>query len=118
VDQSKRTFIVEALIQNSDNALKPGSYAKAVIPTDKSDRVKLIPVRAVNYVFGSNKAYVVTGDTIDARDVKVGDRFEQEIEILEGVEDGEQVATTQVNRLDTGTKVTIQTGAESGRSSE
>jgi RND family efflux transporter MFP subunit len=118
VDQSKRTFIVEALIQNPDNSLKPGSYAKAVIPTDKSDRVKLIPVRAVNYVFGSNKAYVVAGDTVDARDVKVGDRFEQEIEILEGLEDGEQVATTQVNRLDTGTKVTIQTGAEPSRSSE
>jgi RND family efflux transporter MFP subunit len=119
VDQSKRTFIVEALIPNPGNALKPGSYAKAIIPTDKSDRVKVIPVRAVNYVFGSNKAYVVSGDTVDARDVKVGDRFEQEIEILEGLEDGEQVATTQVNRLDTGTKVTIQTGAEPpARSSE
>ena len=112
VDQSKRTFIVEALISNPGSELKPGSYAKAIIPTDKSDRVKVIPVRAVNYVFGSNKAYVVSGDTVDARDVKVGDRFEQEIEILEGLEDGEQVATTHVNRLDTGTKVTIQTGAE------
>lgn len=112
VDQSKRTFIVEALIPNGAGELKPGSYAKAIIATDKSDRVKLIPVRAVNYVFGSNKAYVITGDTVEARDVKIGDRFAQDVEILEGLEDGEKVATTQVNRLDTGTKVRIQTGEE------
>ena len=110
VDQAKRTFIVEALVPNPGHALKPGSYAKAMIATDRTDRVKVIPARAVSYVFGSNKAYVVAGDTVNARDVKVGDRFDQEIEILEGLEDGENVATTQLTRLDTGTKVRIQTG--------
>ncbi len=59
VDQSKRTFVVEALIQNPRGELKPGFYAKARVPTDKIDEVKLVPVRAVNYVLGSNKAYVV-----------------------------------------------------------
>ncbi len=107
VEQSKRTFLVEALIPNPDSALKPGSYAKARVHTDKYDKIKLIPVRAVNYVFGSNKAYVVAGRTIDAREVKVGDRFGDEIEIVEGLSEGEQVAVTQVARLDTGVKVEV-----------
>ena len=63
--------------------------------------------RAVNYVLGSNKAYVVKGNTIDARDVKLGDRFGNEVEIVEGLEDGERVAITQLNRLDTGTRVEV-----------
>jgi RND family efflux transporter MFP subunit len=105
VDQTKRTFIVEALIQNPKNELKPGSYARAKLPTDHLEQVRVMSDKALNYVLGSNKAYVVKGDTVDARDVKVGDRFPGEVEVLEGVENGESVAVTSLGRLDTGVKV-------------
>src|SRR2546425_272738 len=108
VEQSKRTFIVEALIDNPDALLKPGSYAKARVHTDKLDMIKLLPTLAINYVFGSNKVYIVKGEMIEARDVKIGDRFGNDTEIIEGIHDGEQVATTQVTRLDTGVKVHVE----------
>lgn len=107
VDQSKRTFVVEALISNPDGQLKPGSYARARVPTDKNEKVMVVPAKAVNYVLGSNKTYVVNGNTIDAREVKLGDRIEQQVEILEGVQEGDLVATTQLARLDTGSKVKV-----------
>ncbi|MGH9658114.1 MAG: efflux RND transporter periplasmic adaptor subunit, partial [Bryobacteraceae bacterium] len=107
VEQSKRTFVVEALIANPDGSLKPGSYAKATIRTDKIDSIKLVPVRSIHYVFGSNKAFVVKNDQIEAREVKLGDRFGNDVEIVEGVALEEQVATTQVARLDTGVKVKV-----------
>jgi HlyD family secretion protein len=108
VDQNKRTFIAEALIDNPKGELKAGSYAHAHIPTTKVDRVRTAPVRAVNYVLGSNKAYVVKGNVVEAREVKLGDRFEEEVEIVSGLEEGEQVAVTQLARLDTGVKVKPQ----------
>lgn len=112
VEQTKRTFIVEALIDNPAGELKPGSYARASLPTNKIERAKLVPTRAVAYVFGSNKTYVVTpAGTIEARDVKLGDRFDQSVEILEGLEDGEKIAVTQLNRLDTGTRVAVSEAA-------
>ena len=107
VDQTKRTFVVEALIENSKNELKPGSYARARLQTNKMETIKIVPARAVNYVLGTNKAFVVKGDSVDARDVKLGDRFPGEIEILEGVEEGDLVATSNLGRLDTGVKVQI-----------
>jgi RND family efflux transporter MFP subunit len=110
VDPTKRTFVVEALIQNPGGALKPGSYAKARVRTSKSDEIVSIPFRAVNYVLGSYKAYVVAGETVQAREVKLGDRFEDQVEIVTGVQQGEQVAVTQVQRLDTGSKVRIARG--------
>jgi len=110
VDQSKRTFVVEALIDNAAGDLKPGSYAKARVTTDRIERMNLIPTRAVTYVFGSNKAFVVNGDTIEARELKLGDRFGEEVEVMEGLKEGENVAVTQVQRLDTGTKVRIVAG--------
>jgi RND family efflux transporter MFP subunit len=108
VEQSKRTFIVEALIDNPDALLKPGSYAKARIHTDKLDMIRLVPTLSINYVFGSNKVYVVKGNLIEARDVKIGDRFGADTEIVEGLERGERVAASQVSRLDTGVKVQVE----------
>jgi RND family efflux transporter MFP subunit len=111
VEQSKRTFIVEALIANPSGDLKPGFYAKARIRTDKVDRIRLIPRDSVNYVFGSNKAYVVReGGVIEARDVKLGDIFGPDVEVIEGVKEGERVAASEVNRLDTGSRVRVQEG--------
>jgi len=107
VDQSKRTFVVEALITNPGGQLKPGSYARARVPTDKNERIVVIPFRAVNYVLGSNKAYVVNSGVIEAREVKLGDRFDQQVEIIEGLQEGEEVATGPLARLDTGTKVAV-----------
>jgi RND family efflux transporter MFP subunit len=111
VDQTKRTFIVEALVPNPGKELKPGSYATARVRTNRFDQIKLAPFSALNYVLGSYKAYVVKDNTIEAREVKLGDRFDQDVEILEGLNEGETIATTQVARLDTGTQVRVATGA-------
>ena len=88
VEQSKRTFIVEALIDNPAAELKPGSYAKARIRTDKSDRIRLAPRRALNYVFGTNKAYVVKDGVVEAREVKLGDQFGDDVEVTDGLRGG------------------------------
>ena len=75
VEQSKRTFVVEALMPNGwTSELKPGFYAKARVRTDKSDRIRLVPASAVNYVYGANEILVVNSGTIEAREVKIGDR--------------------------------------------
>lgn len=118
VDQTKRTFVTEVLIDNPDGLLKPGSYARARLATEKVDSVKMVPARAVLYVLGSNKAYVVTGDVIEAREVKVGDRVGQQLEILEGLRDGETVALSQLARLDTGSRVKVVTATAGRKAAE
>lgn len=107
VDQAKRTFVVEARVENAAGELKPGSYARARVPTQKVERIKLIPLKGVQYVFGTNKAYVVKDETIETRDLKLGDRFDQSVEIVDGLNEGEQIAISQLNKLDTGSKVVV-----------
>jgi len=116
VEQTKRTFVVEALVGNPKNELKPGSYARAALPTEKTEHIRLVPVRAVAYLFGANKAFVVRdGNTIESREVKLGDRINEDVEILEGLEEGEMIATTQLNRLDTGTRVAVSSTTTEAR---
>jgi len=107
VDEQKRTFAVEALIPNGQNLLRPGFYAKAVIQTQKRERVLSIPVRAVIYAYGSNKAFVVNGGKVAARDLKLGERFGDTVEVVEGLQGDEQVALSELDRLDNGTPVII-----------
>lgn len=112
VDQTKRTFVVEALVANADAGLKPGSYARARVPTQKTEAVLMVPNRGVSYVLGSNKAFIIRNNVVEARDVKLGDRFENEVEIVDGLQEGDQIAVTNLGRLDTGARVQIATGAE------
>jgi RND family efflux transporter MFP subunit len=107
VDQTKRTFVVEVLIDNNEGLMKAGSYARARLATEKIDEIKLVPTAAVIYILGANKTFVINQNTVEAREVKVGDRIGRETEILEGLKEGEVVATSQLNRLDTGTKVAV-----------
>jgi RND family efflux transporter MFP subunit len=116
VDQQKRTFVVEALVSNSAGQLKPGSYARARVPTQKIERTMLVPARAVNYVFGSNKVFVVKSGVIEAKEVKTGDRVDNNIEIVEGgIQEGQQVAVSQLPKLDTGVRVHVSTDPSSDK---
>lgn len=107
VDQTKRTFVAEVLVSNTAGELKSGSYAKAHVPTSHTEKVTVLPQRAVYYVMGANKVFVIKDGVVESREVKLGDRFETDVEILEGAEDGEEVALTQQAKLDTGVKVRV-----------
>lgn len=107
VDQQKRTFGIEALIPNHEGLLRPGFYAKAAIVTGKKEQVLLIPSQAVLYAYGTNKAFVVEGGKASARELKLGERVGGEVEVVEGLRPDEQVAVSELDRLDNGTPVQI-----------
>ena len=107
VEKLKDELKQNVVIDNKAGELKAGSSAKAHVPTSKNEKITVAPQRAVYYVLGSNKAFVVKDGVIEARDVKLGDRIDQDVEILEGLAEGETVATSQMVKLDTGTKVKL-----------
>jgi multidrug efflux pump subunit AcrA (membrane-fusion protein) len=92
VDQQTRSFEVEALIDNHDNALKPGFFVKATIPSSNVTSALLVPQDALLYVYGVYKIFVIEGSTLKEREVKLGERTGDEIEITDGLREGERVA--------------------------
>lgn len=107
VDQSKRTFLAEAPIRNAGGELKPGSNARARIRMNRFEQVHVARARAVAYVLGSNKVYAVRGGAVAPREVKVGDRLGQEVEVFEGVRPGDPAAVTRPARLEGGVGVRL-----------
>jgi RND family efflux transporter MFP subunit len=112
VNTATRAFPFEALVPNQDARLKPGTFARVHIESDKVDTVLTLPYATMQYRYGVNRVFVVEGDKLAVRELKVGDRLGDRIEIISGVKAGEQVAATDVDKLADGTKVSINKKAE------
>jgi len=92
VDATTRTFDVEGLVDNHEHLLKPGFFVKASIVSSKVEKVLLIPRRSVNYAYGIYKVYVVNGNKVKETEIKIGDPSGEDVEILEGVQQGDRLA--------------------------
>ena len=107
VNTATRAFPFEALIPNADAALKPGTFARVHVEIDKVDDVLTLPYAAIQYRYGVNRVFVVAGDRLAVRELTLGERLGDRIEILGGVKQGEQVAITDVDTLTEGVLVAI-----------
>jgi multidrug efflux pump subunit AcrA (membrane-fusion protein) len=57
------------------------------------DQVLLIPQKALSYAYGIYKIYAVTKDhKLKEREVKLGDRVSEGVEVIEGIKEGDRLA--------------------------
>lgn len=92
VDTQTRTLELEALLENKQGLLKPGFFAKAKVASAQIDLVLMVPNDAVRYVFGVYKIFTVEGKALREKEVKLGERSGDEVEIVDGLRDKEQIA--------------------------
>ena len=92
VDPQSRTFEVEALLANSEGLLKPGFFVRARIPSGRLDHSLMAPQAALQYSYGIYKIYVIQGDAVKEREVKLGEHSGDQAEIVSGANAGEMIA--------------------------
>ncbi|HYR90521.1 MAG TPA: efflux RND transporter periplasmic adaptor subunit [Terriglobia bacterium] len=92
VDPQSRTFEVEALLENSEELLKPGFFVKARIPSGKVDRVLAVPQDALQYSYGVYKVCLIQGDLLKETEVKLGEVSGGAAEVVSGVKAGDMIA--------------------------
>ena len=109
LDARTRTFGVEITINNtSERELRPGMYARAIFTMGQRECV-MIPDQALQKQVGSSErfVYVIKDGVADYRFVTDGRRVGNVIESMEGLEPGEEVATTSFTRLIDGASVVV-----------
>ena len=57
-----------------------------------------MPFQAVRYAYGVYKIFTVQGGSLQEREVKLGDRAEDAVEIVEGLTDRERVAVLETGQ--------------------
>jgi RND family efflux transporter MFP subunit len=105
VSATSRTLTVEAEIENSGNALKPGQFATVRILQERPEPAVLVPARAVVTEAGVSRVFVIKNGHAEQRLVQTGQTEGDLIQVKNGVAADEQVATSGLERLSDGAAV-------------
>jgi RND family efflux transporter MFP subunit len=114
VNLKSRAFSIEAEVPNAAGELKPGTFARVRIVTDRVDKILAVPVTAVQTRYGRSVVFVVNGGKIAGAEVKLGDRLGANVEIAEGVQPGATIVADGVEALSDGLQVAPRTAAPAG----
>ncbi len=109
IDPTSHTFTTEILVGNTDRTLRPGMFARVKVEFGVNSSI-IVPDEAVVKMQGSGQrsVYVVSPDnTVNSVIVKIGRHFDRYYEILEGLNEGDIVATKGSSSLKDGAKVEV-----------
>ena len=101
------TVDVTISIEDPDDYVYLGISGKATIHTAKKDDAIIVPISAVNVDREGEFCYIVQGDVAKKVYVKTGITSSTEIEIVEGIKEGDQVITLINTGLQDGSQVLV-----------
>jgi RND family efflux transporter MFP subunit len=91
VDPVCRAFTVKVAIPNRDHRLKSGMFTRVTIYPIIHKGALIVPFKSVMKRAGSAVVFVIEGTTVRLRAVTAGITNEREIEVLDGLQEGEEV---------------------------
>ncbi len=108
VDLSTRTMAVEIDIQNKDQILKPGMFARVTLIVSEHPNAVTIPTQAVLSDNNGTYVFVVLNDTAKRLPVTVGTEQDSRVEIVKGLTGDENLITTGQQFVKNGGAISIQ----------
>jgi membrane fusion protein, multidrug efflux system len=107
LEEKTRSLQVEAVVANADGRLKPGLFCRVTLYTGPARNTVVVPITALQYDNSTTKLFVVEGDRAKERKVKIGRKYGEFVEIIEGTKDKETVVTVGQNNLMEGVLVNV-----------
>jgi len=114
-DPTTATIRFKGTFPNTDNLLFPSQFVNSRLLVDVRHDAVIVPSAAVQRSPTTTFVYVVKpDDTVEMRDVVIGPSEADETLIAKGLEPGEVVVTDGVDKLQDGSKVTVDKSAMQG----
>lgn len=120
IDRDTRNILVQGELENPDLALRPGMYVNAALQLPANPDAILVPETAVQISAQGYSMVVVRGDNAsqqgkaDIIAVKIGQRIDNKIEIIDGLNAGDVIVTVGQNRVQPGADVVVQQLVDNG----
>ena len=117
IDPATRNFDLRARLSNPEKLLKPGLYAKVSVDLNVPRAVLVLPRTAIQYTSYGDSVYAIRpqeegnkeGDLeVIQRFVTLGEARGDYIEIIDGLEAGDEVASSGLLKLRSGQPVMIE----------
>lgn len=117
VDEATRNIEIRATFSNADKTLRPGMFATATIASGELQKFITLPQTAITFNPYGSTVYIVNEDGIDEKGekklvakmafVKTGLTRGDQVAILSGVNEGDEVVTAGQLKLQNGSKIKI-----------
>jgi RND family efflux transporter MFP subunit len=107
-DPLAKTYRIRIALPD-DTPLKPGMSVEANVVTREKPDALLVPADAVQ----GSSVFVIDGDQVRKRDVKIGIRGTRAVEILAGVGENERIAAPAATELTDGARVRVKAASAS-----
>lgn len=108
VSSTSRTIQVRAEIAQNTKGFVPGSFAEVLIPLNVDDQALVVPTGVVIPELNSQTVYVKQNGMARRREVELGARTEDKIQILAGLNVGDTVLATGLLAVKDRTAVNVR----------
>ena len=106
IDSKTQAFTIRVALDKPDATIRSGMFARTTIDVALRLQTLFVPKEAVISLNGKDRIFIVnSNDQIEERIVQLGLRNDKSIEILDGLNDGEQIAVSNLSRLKAGTDI-------------
>ncbi len=112
VNEATRSFTVQATLENPEHKLRPGMFGRVTLTMGEPKEVKMVPQTAVQFDPYGNSVYVLYTDEEDKtrvkrRFIKTGEQRGDFVEVVDGLEVGERIATSGLLKLNNDALVNV-----------
>ncbi|CAN5919297.1 efflux RND transporter periplasmic adaptor subunit [soil metagenome] len=108
IDPATRTMQMRALYPNKNEEIKPGSFARVDLPLKEAEDAILIPTEAIVPEVSGHSVFLAKGGKAVSQKVKIGQRSERLIQILEGIAPGDSIIYSGVLQVRPGGPLSIR----------
>jgi membrane fusion protein, multidrug efflux system len=116
LEEKTRTLQIEALVPNPNETLKPGMFAKVMLYTGGETATVVVPITSLLYEAEKVNVFIVESNTAKERPVKIGSKYGEMMEIIEGLKAGDRVVVAGQQALSEGAKVAVLAAPASSES--
>lgn len=106
-DAATRTITVRAMVPNPDGKFAPGMFVRGEIALNERPDILVVPMNALLRNVGHYSVYKVKNGVAHLSPVEVGLRYDDVMEIVSGVEMGDELVTDGMFRLADGSLVNV-----------
>ncbi|NJY62786.1 efflux RND transporter periplasmic adaptor subunit [Salinimicrobium sp. CDJ15-81-2] len=108
IDRNSRTFQTEIRIENDERRLRPGMFARVMLNLGEIEGIYVPSTAVVNQPGTTNRyVFLKEGDSVTRVNVQTGNRYQDQIRILSGLEAGQTIITEGIGKLNEGTRVRL-----------
>ena len=111
VDVGGRSILLRADVPNADGALRPGMFARVQLQF-ADDRALIVPEAALAPSGQSQYVFRVADGRANRVEVNIGQRRAGQVEVVKGLNEGDQIVVSGLQKITDGTAVEILPPAE------